>query len=126
MRRFRAATHESLPSPHSCSRERWPRSPRRRPSAGRSGGASGATVLRRTVAIVGHYRVVVGLRTRGRGPEMVTVYLTGHAARRIRVVHAHASRLTYTLVVTRSTRLTVEAVSTGPAVHVTVKTTLRA
>jgi hypothetical protein len=88
--------------------------------------ARGATVLRRTVAVVGRYRVVVRLRARRRSSEMVTVYVTGHAPRRVQAFHRHSSSLTYALVVTRSTRLTIEAVSEGPAVHVTVKTTLRA
>jgi len=85
----------------------------------------GATILHRTVTTVGRYRVVVGLRTRGARSEMVTVYLTGRAARHVRAFRTHASRLTYALVVTRSTQLTVEAVSAGPAVNLTVATTLR-
>src|SRR5579862_1035862 len=111
-----AGASATLASSAASGRERPP---------GRAGTVRSATIRRRSFSALGTYRLTVSLRARRAGPEAVTVYVTGHAARHTLAYRAHATRLRYALVVTRSTRLIVDAVSSGPPVRVTVTATLR-
>jgi beta-glucanase (GH16 family) len=81
------------------------------------------TSVSQTVTTPGTYLVVVTVRAR-KQPEMVSVYVAGQSPRKLRA-HPHAAaQLRYSLNLT-TTKLAVRAVSGAPAVHLTMKLTLK-